>query len=97
MNLLSLYLSHDGCATYIKDHKIVFHTQLDRYNRFKHSSLISKGILDEIEKIEIDKILITYSKENCGLLWVEILPDKLKKKYFGMDYNSIIYFMHIVL
>ena len=91
MNLLSLYLSHDGCATYIKDNKIVFHTQLDRYNRFKHSTFVSKGILDEIEKIEIDKILITYSKENCGLLWVQILPDKLKEKIFwyGLQFHHL--------
>jgi predicted NodU family carbamoyl transferase len=91
MNLLSLYLSHDGCATYIKDNKIVFHTQLDRYNRFKHSTFVSKGILDEIEKIEIDKILITYSKENCGLLWVQILPDKLKEKiyWYGLQFHHL--------
>jgi len=39
MKVLAIHASHDGCVTYVKNNKIVFHTQLDRYNRFKYSSI----------------------------------------------------------
>ena len=58
MNILSIYASHDGCVTYIKDNKIVFHTQIDRYNRFKYYSFPVKSLIQELEKLEIDKIII---------------------------------------
>ena len=51
--ILSLYLSHDGCMTYVKNNKIVFHTQLDRYNKFKHYSFISYAVLKIIKNIEV--------------------------------------------
>lgn len=59
MNILAIHTSHDGCMTYVKNNKIVFHTQLDRYNRFKHSTFPVKPVFEIIENLKIDKILIT--------------------------------------
>ena len=56
MNILSIYASHDGCVTYIKNKKIAFHTQIDRYNRFKYFAFPNKNLIQEIEKLKIDKI-----------------------------------------
>jgi predicted NodU family carbamoyl transferase len=94
--ILSLYLSHDGSITYVKDNKIVFHTQIDRYNRLKHFTFITKNICDIIINLEIDYLLITYGEENCFNLWASIFdygnfPLKIKNKVinYGMEYHHL--------
>ena len=57
--ILSLYLDHDGCATYVDNNKVIFHTQLDRYNKIKHCPFISKDLLDYFYEIPFDKLIIT--------------------------------------
>jgi len=57
--ILSLYLDHDGCATYVNNNKVIFHTQLDRYNKIKHCPFISKDLLDYFYEIPFDKLIIT--------------------------------------
>ena len=66
MNILSIYTSHDGCMTYIKDNKIIFHTQLDRYNRFKYYSFPVKQTIKELEEnlAEVDKLIEQARKTN---------------------------------
>ena len=59
MNILAIHTSHDGCVTYVKNNKIIFHTQLDRYNKFKHATFPVKSIIKIIESLPIDKIIIT--------------------------------------
>lgn len=71
-NLLSLHFSHDGSATYVKNNKVVFHTQLDRYNKYKHASLPSKKITDILLNLEFDKLLITQ------------IPSRSTDEWFGM-------------
>jgi len=71
-NLLSLHFSHDGSATYVKNDKVVFHTQLDRYNKYKHASLPSKKITDILLNLEFDKLLITQ------------IPSRSTDEWFGM-------------
>ena len=61
MKIISLHVGHDGCVTYIINNKIIFHTQIDRYNRFKHLSFPSKSLVDELKKINFDLILLSYS------------------------------------
>jgi predicted NodU family carbamoyl transferase len=75
-NILSLHFSHDGCATYVRDNKIIFHTQLDRYNRYKHSPLPSKKITDILLNLEFDKLLITQ------------IPERSTDEWFGLWSNS---------
>ena len=71
-SLLSLHFSHDGCATYIQNNQIIFHTQLDRYNRYKHNSLPSKKITDLLLDLEFDKLIITQ------------IPPRSTNEWFGM-------------
>jgi len=86
--VLSLYLSHDGCMTYVKNNKIIFHTQIDRYNRIKHYSHITKNIINIINNLEIDYILITYSENNCYPFWHELyFKDLLNIKNKIINYN----------
>jgi predicted NodU family carbamoyl transferase len=59
MNILAIHTSHDGCITYVKNNKIIFHTQLDRYSRFKHTTFPVKSVFDILNNIKVDKILIT--------------------------------------
>src|SRR6056300_393754 len=74
MDILSLHLSHEGCATYIQNNKIIFHTQLDRYNRFKYNTFPTYEIISVLKKINIK--IIFYDKEHhhlfhayCSLTW----------------------------
>jgi carbamoyltransferase len=66
--------------TYIQDSKIIFHTQLDRYNRIKHSTLPNKKILSIINILKIDKILITFLRDHSTPLWINLLNNDLKSK-----------------
>lgn len=73
MNVLSLHVSHDGCATYIKDNQIVFHTQIDRYNKIKHFTIPSFELIKIITQLEIDIILISYIPRDSSInLWLDI-------------------------
>lgn len=74
--ILSIHMSHHGSMTYVENNNIIFHTQIDRYNRIKNSSFITKNTLDIIKTLEIDYFLLTYSKENCSLMWAEILDSE---------------------
>ena len=88
MNVLAIHASHDGCVTYVNNNKIVFHTQIDRYNRFKHCSFPVKKLIEEIEKLPIDKVLLTCVDGNSSVyLWNDILKNESKCK----DLNFIYY------
>jgi len=97
MKVLSIYTSHDGCITYVKENKLIFHTQIDRYNRFKHSSFPVKKIIQIIESLEIDKILITFLSSSSTEIWLNLLrsifKENLKNKIFSID-NSRHHFLH---
>jgi len=87
MNILSIYASHDGCVTYIKDNKIQFHTQIDRYNRMKRWAFPVKKLLDELEKIEIDKIIFSNSKSHALPLWYDFLYEsKILREVEKIEY-----------
>ena len=94
MNILSIYASHDGCVTYIKDNKIVFHTQIDRYNRFKYYSFPVKSLIQELEKLEIDKIIISHSHHNAMGMWDDLINNSNKLKnieihYYGEEHHHL--------
>tara|TARA_R100001015_G_C4619908_1_gene176742 strand:+ start:459 stop:1841 length:1383 start_codon:yes stop_codon:yes gene_type:complete len=88
MNILAIHTSHDGCMTYVKNNKIIFHTQLDRYNRFKHNTFPVKSLFEIIKNLEINKIIITHLSShtsNSTQLWIEIF-NKLKLKNVELIY-----------
>ena len=86
MNILSVYSSHDGCITYISDNKIVFHTQVDRYNKFKHGTFPVKELIEELEKIKIDIILLSHGEYHSSQLWDEIFKTNIKLKHIPIHY-----------
>ena len=96
MNILSIYASHDGCVTYIKNNKIKFHTQIDRYNRFKYFAFPNKNLIQEIEKLKINKIIISHNHSNhCLQLWGHIIKYNSKKLkdieiiYYGDKFHHL--------
>ena len=92
MNVLAIHASHDGCVTYIKNNKIVFHTQIDRYNRFKHCSFPVKKLIEEIEKLSIDKVLLTcVDGKSSVYLWNDILRNESKCKNLDFIYYEDAY------
>jgi len=94
MNILSIYTSHDGCITYTSNNKIIFHTQIDRYNRFKHSTLPTKLLIEVLEKLEIDIILLSHLENHSSAIWYEFFQNnkKLKKVpifYYGDNFHHM--------
>lgn len=90
MNILSIHTSHDGCMTYVSKNKIIFHTQLDRYNRMKHYTFPTKNILNIIENLDIDKLIITHLEDHSTLLWRDVFQSSLKLK--NIFNNNLIYY-----
>lgn len=90
MKVVSIYASHDGAVTYIDNNKVVFHTQLDRYNRFKHSALPTKEIINELEKLDIDLIIMSHADwHNHAVEWnVRISESKKLKNIEYLNYGS---------
>ena len=85
MNILAIHTSHDGSMTYVKENKIIFHTQLDRYNRMKHMPCPSYKALKIIEGIEFDKFIMTELGNDSAKEWLammdnnKIIKEKLDK------------------
>jgi predicted NodU family carbamoyl transferase len=76
MKILSIHFSHDGSVSYVDNNKIIFHTQLDRYNKIKHHSIPSKEILDIILNIDFDVFITTRTNSSCMAQWTDILNDE---------------------
>jgi len=91
MNILAIHTAHDGCITYVKNNKIIFHTQLDRYNRFKHNTFPTKSIVKVIENLEIDKVLVTHlNGSNSSIeVWKDVLNKHLNIIYYPHYYHHI--------
>jgi len=94
MNVLSIYSSHDGCVTYTSKNKIIFHTQIDRYNRFKHLTYPVKTLIEELEKLKIDVILFTHTDHHCTQLWWDVLKANqkfrnIKVEYYGSKFHHL--------
>jgi len=80
--ILSLHTSHDGSLTYVVDNEIIFHTQLDRFNRFKHTSFPVKYLLDLIKSLDFNTFIITRhyssSSHNIWSSFFEKMKDTFK-------------------
>lgn len=62
-----------------KNNQIVFHTQIDRYNRFKYYSFPVKSLIQELEKLEIDKIIISHhSRDHSMIIWDDLIKNNRK-------------------
>ena len=70
MNIVSIFGSHDGCLTYIKNNKIIFHIQLDRYNKFKHTTYPTKEIIRILENLDIDLFLLSHNRNHTLNIWM---------------------------
>ena len=89
--MLSIHVGHDGCVTYIKNNKIVFHTQIDRYNRFKHFAVPTKSLIDELKKIDFDVFLISYilNAEHWVELWRDVFHNTKELKHKKIIYAPV--------
>jgi carbamoyltransferase len=93
MSFLFIHTSHDGAVTIVKDKKIVVHTQIERFNRFKHTSFPCKLLIDYINNLNLNfkEIHITGLYDNhCADQWIEILRAneiKIKNAKIFLDFN----------
>jgi len=89
MKLLSLNTSHDGCLTYIVNNKIIFHTQIDRYNRFKHFTFPTKNLINIIKKLDYNLLIHSCSASSSMRLWKEVLDPNIKILDYGFSKHHI--------
>ena len=76
--MVSLYIhtSHDGSVTLIDDRRIIFHHQIDRFNRFKHTASPSFRFFEELIALnkKIEKLFFTfYPKDHTTYFWQKYL------------------------
>lgn len=89
MKLLSLNTSHDGCLTYVINNKIIFHTQIDRYNRFKHFTFPTKKLINIIKELNFDLLIHSCSASSSMRLWREVLSPNIKILDYGFSKHHI--------
>jgi predicted NodU family carbamoyl transferase len=82
-SIVTIHASHDGCITYINNNKIIFHTQLDRFNKIKHSPYPSKEIIKILEKIDFNVLIISFLENNCLTMWEDVLT------YLNYDLKNV--------
>tara|TARA_R100001244_G_C5158632_1_gene130706 strand:+ start:124 stop:1542 length:1419 start_codon:yes stop_codon:yes gene_type:complete len=97
--MISLYIhsSHDGSVTCIKDKHILFHHQIDRFNKLKHTASPHISFFKEIAKLneKIDKVFFTFfTKDNATQFWGKYLKrlriiDKSTKVIYCTDKHHI--------
>tara|TARA_R110000744_G_scaffold120576_2_gene224640 strand:+ start:3196 stop:4599 length:1404 start_codon:yes stop_codon:yes gene_type:complete len=76
MSSLYIHGSHDGSVTLIDNKKIIFHHQIDRFNRFKHTASPSFKIFEELISLnkKIEKLFFTfYPKDHTVYFWQKYL------------------------
>jgi len=76
--MISLYIhtSHDGCVTCIENNKILFHHQIDRFNKFKHSTSPHIQFFKEFSKLKgkVANVYFTfYPKDHTTYFWQKFL------------------------
>tara|TARA_R100000353_G_scaffold74982_1_gene57087 strand:- start:267 stop:1811 length:1545 start_codon:yes stop_codon:yes gene_type:complete len=77
MKILSWHFGHDGSLTYSNNNKLIFHTQLDRFNGYKHNAIISKSLINKLSNLNVDLFIVTYVVNNS---WVDRAIDYLKHR-----------------
>ena len=75
MKILSWHFGHDGSLTYSNNNRLIFHTQLDRFNGYKHNGVISKSLINKLSNLNVDLFIVTYVVHNS---WVDRAIDYLK-------------------
>ena len=76
MSSLYIHGSHDGSVTLIDNKKIIFHHQIDRFNRFKHTASPPFKIFEELISLnkKIEKLFFTfYPKDHTVYFWQKYL------------------------
>ena len=71
--ILSINLGHNAALTYVVGNEIIFHFELDRYNRIKGNNFPSKQVIDLICDTESDLIILTALFEDCYIFWNNIM------------------------
>ena len=82
MSFLFIHCSHDGAITIVDNNEIVAHTQIERFNRFKHSSFLCKSLIDYINNLNLNfkSVHLTGIRHgHCVDQWIDILrANKIK-------------------
>jgi|DEB0MinimDraft_6_1074348.scaffolds.fasta_scaffold01913_7 predicted NodU family carbamoyl transferase len=76
--MISLYIhtSHDGCVTCIKNKRLLFHHQIDRFNKFKHTTSPHISFFKELTKLneKIDRVFFTFFiRDHATYIWEKYL------------------------
>ena len=78
MKILSYHFGHDGSITYLRKGRIIFHSQLERTNKFKSHAIPSRELIEALKRHEVkpDVFVITWVDYND---WVPNIISLLKR------------------
>ena len=78
MKILSYHFGHDGSITFLEGNRIVYHSQLERFNKFKSNSVPSRELILELKKrnIQADIFILTWVFENN---WCKTIIELFKR------------------
>ncbi len=82
MNLIAIHTGHDGSVSVCSNNKLLFHQQIDRYNKSKHQAYPSFELINKINSFNLsfDKVIFTaISHRSVTDLWQDIFKNGLLK------------------
>ena len=92
MNYLFIHASHDGTITIVQENKVIVHTQIDRFNRFKYTSFPSRTLIEFINSLNLEfkEVHITgLTNNHCAAQWAECLQSDIIVGYETQVYVDV--------
>ena len=89
MKILSYHFGHDGSITYLRKGRIIFHSQLERTNKFKSHAIPSRELVDTLKRHDIkpDVFVLTWADYND---WVPNLISLFKRNNIISEKTKIL-------
>ena len=89
MKILSYHFGHDGSITYLRKGRIIFHSKLERTNKFKSHAIPSRELIEALKRHEVkpDVFVITWVDYND---WVPNIISLLKRNNIISEKTKIL-------
>tara|TARA_R100001443_G_scaffold18578_2_gene29557 strand:+ start:6526 stop:8112 length:1587 start_codon:yes stop_codon:yes gene_type:complete len=89
LRILSYHFGHDGSITYLDKGRIVYHTQLERLNKFKSNAIPSRELIINLKKnnIQADIFILTWVIENN---WCDKIIELFKRNNIITNQTQIV-------
>ena len=89
MRILSYHFGHDGSITFLRKGRIVYHSQLERFNKFKSNAVPSRELINVLKtnNIQADIFILSWVFENN---WCKTIVDLFKRNNIITDNCKVV-------